>query len=1042
MGELIRKNTKNFNGIPFKLKIPTLRCDMENVWVSTFLTFSDVEMGSIQLNRIRIKKGNKKLKVDNISEEFKSKLTELPISACINRDIKFSLFDCILEFQFSSDKFFYYIEYKIMKNNLCILDSSRIEKMNIDELKTYNVDRIVVPKKLKDTSNVNEVLEFYKKKVYREMCYIRDEGGRHYQVSNGNFLRISDSKYIYSFQLDSELHVGEDSPITLHLSGKKVSGFAQGCEEYEIFVALDEFVGNKIISAHISVDPWILLKKLYNKLDEIESSDVLVNKLIKNSNTLNKNKTIADIPMGQNIALQNALNNDISIIWGPPGTGKTYTMSHIAMEFLKRGKSVLMVSHSNVSVDGMILELYNQIIQSNSRVLKNMIEQGDILRFGNVRNEDLLGNDFVVSYDYVLKKHPDYLKRHKNLIKQKDTLQKLDPKLELIDTELKAIKNKIKELEVKYVDRAKLVATTISKVSINSFFDNRKYDVVMFDEASMAYIPHIFEAAAIANEHFICVGDFRQLPPICQSEANDELGKDIFNYLGICNDQGKLNYHSWMVMLNEQRRMYPDISAFSSTKIYEGLLKDFENVKKQRESIVRKAPFKSYALSLIDLSGTHCIASKTVDNSRFNIMSALISFMVAMDAIENGQSSVGIITPYQAQCRLIQSLLYDYKDQIQDRIVCSTVHQFQGSEKNVIIFDSVESFPFSKPGIIMSDGKNDNLLRLINVAITRARGKLIVISNQQFWKSNIKNHNIFYDLTSYISKNGKVLKYEDCSLNVYLDSLRFSYHEENNKRVMRVFRYYDDMVMDKFHKDIEKVQEKVVFSIPDGKLNQENNTEILVDLEKLGKKGIDVVGKTSDFENLSIAWKKMIWESDESLFPIVSLDNKILWYGLPMSRGRMKKDNIFFLSPSQNYFRITAKKTVEYIISITNLQNRVVDRLSKSLSVKKIYEENSKGKVIDKNKEKLDGLALYVYENKKCPKCGAPLKLAKGRKVFITCSSCDYHNYLEKNIVEDYVDKYDVVCPEHHCPIRVGLGYNGVYVRCDEYDHFIKIEDL
>ena len=833
------------------------------------------------------------------------------------------------------------------------------------------------------------------------------------------------------------MHVSEDSPITLQLAGKKVSGFCQNCEEFFIFVVLEEFVGNSLMSAHISVEPWRLLKRLYGKLDEITSEDKIVNRLIKNEGTLSKDKSISDIVMDQDKAFYKALNNDITVIWGPPGTGKTYTMAHIAMEFLMLNKSVLMVSHSNVSVDGMILELYDQILKSRYTALHGFINRGKILRFGHVINEELLSNNDVVAYNYVLKIHGELSKRLKKLLKQKENLQKYDSKIEVIDKEIKKIKNEIKEYEVESVGKARLVATTISKVSMHSFFENRKYDVVMFDEASMAYIPHIFEAAAIARQHFICVGDFRQLPPICQSEAKDELGKDIFNYLGICDEKGHLYYHSWMVMLNEQRRMYPDISRFSSHNIYEDLLKDFKTVEKARKNIVDSLPFQNNALALVDLSGTNCITGKTADNSRFNILSAMFAFQIAVDALENGNKNIGIITPYQAQCRLIQSLLYDYKDEIGNKIVCSTIHQFQGSEKDIIIFDSVESYPYSRPGIIMSENNGDNLLRLINVAITRARGKLIVLSNQQFWKDTVKKKNLFYDLTCYIEENGKVLKYADGTLEQYFNSLKASYHKEKPKKYYKVFRYYNDMCMDRFDADLQKARERVIVSIPDGNLNQANQSEVMFMLNKLKDKGIDVIGKTNDYDNLDLEWKKMIWESNEIVFPIVLIDDKILWYGLPKSKGLMRGNGKLIVSPCENYFRISAKKTLEFIISNTNIQNRIVDNFSKLLSVKHLYDEDSSKQ---KNKN-LDGLAAYVYENKRCPKCSSPLKLAKGRKVFLKCSECDYHTYLDKDTVEDYIDKNDVVCPRHHCGLRVGIGRTGLYVLCDRGE-FIKIEDL
>ena len=109
---------------------------------------------------------------------------------------------------------------------------------------------------------------------------------------------------------------------------------------------------------------------------------------------------------------------------------------------------------------------------------------------------------------------------------------------------------KIREQEQTYVRRASIVATTILKVVIDQLFENRKYDVVMFDEASMAYVLQVIFAATFAKEHFICVGDFRQLAPIAQSGEKQTMCEDIFTFLGI-NRYWQPYFHPWLVMLME-----------------------------------------------------------------------------------------------------------------------------------------------------------------------------------------------------------------------------------------------------------------------------------------------------------------------------------------------------------------------------------------------------------------------------------------------------------------------------------------------------------
>lgn len=162
-------------------------------------------------------------------------------------------------------------------------------------------------------------------------------------------------------------------------------------------------------------------------------------------------------------------------------------------------------------------------------------------------------------------------------------------------------------------------------------------------------------------------------------------------------------------------------------------------------SIVAAKLFEKQAINLIDLSGCYCAASKNADNSRFNILSAFISFAAAVKTEPNVQN-VSIITPYAAQTRLIWALELDYQQHGDTEIRCATVHQFQGSESDVIFFDAVESYLAKKPGWLM--GKDFNSIqRLINVAVTRAKGKLITVANSRFWNNNYTGtQHTFYKL--------------------------------------------------------------------------------------------------------------------------------------------------------------------------------------------------------------------------------------------------------------------------------------------------------
>lgn len=879
-------------------------------------------------------------------------------------------------------------------------------------------------------------LEEYKKALLREMYYLKNNGGRKFKVTNG--IRLSNSKnvYPYRFEIETEMNLSDDAPLTLTASGQEAVGSVLMCEGFEIIITIDKDLGAKINSAYISVEPWKLLEVQVNKLNNISKSDQIAIELLEEGPKLATKESYLQIPKGQEIAKKKAEQEDITVIWGPPGTGKTHTMSEIAIEFLKQNQSVLIVSHSNISVDGVIKKIA-ELMRSNKK--DALLKNGTVLRYGYVRDEKLTNDTDTVAFNFALNHNPDLKKEREQLLAEKDILwkkgQQNTERMVEVEKKLKDIRIQVRNLEGRYVEKAQIVATTISKVTIDKLFDGKKYDVVMFDEVSMAYVPQILCAATYAKKHLIVVGDFRQLSPIAQSEAKNTLEVDIFSYLKITNDYTIYN-HPWLVMLNEQRRMYPTISAFPNQYIYHNLLKDHKDAIVKRADIVKKQPFEGEAMNLIDLGGTYCAAGKSSDNSRFNILSAIISFSTAISTEKVSGNSIGIITPYAAQTRLVRAMLRDYKGKETTQVACSTVHQFQGSERDVIIFDAVESYPAQKAGWLMSKNDNGHVTRLINVAITRARGKLITIANGNFWLNKFERTNhTFYRMIQYMRNKENVVSVKNKALANYMDSLETG-------RNIRYYQILNESIT-ALLKDIHNAHEKIVISIPDGNLDKETSATILHSLEQAQIKGIRILMKSNDYVNLPDEWKVYCWSGEAAVFPLIMIDDRVIWYGLPDSKGVFHDGSLGYATVCKTVFRITGEHTIEILKSLSGLENRVVDGTSKALTEKTMPDVQSGSKGKEDDGKQAGGLGRFVEEYSKCSKCKRPMKLTKGRsgKCFLKCSSCSNMEYLTPDFTNWYISKERVQCPIHHCDIEAKLGQYGIYVRC-ERGHYLKPDEI
>jgi len=1029
---------KSFTNCPFKVTIPQI----EPLGLKKALSFS-VIIKSKQHTNLIIRSLYLLDKAGGILE--RNKKVEFLDSHMIKKHADYEFESVLLKYNtrismlfFSDHGKKYLVEYLLNPSNsfeLYQIQSAAMSEQDRNEYKmllkaTNKTDKI--EEKIEEAvqkKSISPGLNDYMSALRKEINYLKKEGGRKYKAVNGTFVGRYHYSYAYSFELESELYLADDAPVIVFILGKSHNATTFLSDGTQVILLFSKDFGPVINTAFISVDPWKLLEALNEKLCKITKKDRIAMKLLNDGPRLVKPLNAEQIPKGQSIAKEIAAHSDITMIWGPPGTGKTHTISEIAIQNMKEGKSVLIVSHSNVSVDGVIKKIAEMLRNNNDNTyLKN----GQVLRYGFIRDKELSHDNEATAFYYTLSKNQPLNEKMEQLIaKRKEIKSEKDPKIFEIEKEIKIVRNLLHDEIKKNTEKARIVATTISKVNIDPIFEDRKYDVVMFDEASMGYVPQILSAAALATKHFICVGDFRQLPPIAQSEEGKPvLEKDIYSYLHIVGKDNKINYHPWLVMLNVQRRMTSGIADFSNKYIYENMLENYANIDKERAAIVERKPFAGSTINFIDLSGSYCAADKNNDNSRFNILSALITLGTAFYARKNGENSIGIITPYAAQTRIIKAMLLDCGEEYNTEIMCSTVHQFQGSEKNVILFDAVESYPSQKVGWLMSKNDNYSLTRLINVAVTRAKGKLIVVAHNRFWNNMFEGsrHTLFL-LLKHIMKNGKTVDFHEKQLSNYIAGLHYG----------KSIQYYPDQEVytDKIIADIMNAKEKIIISIPDGKLHDDKtNDEIIRALRLINKKGVEVIAKTKSYPLLPDEWKPISKHSDNAAFPLILIDNKILWYGLPLSRGQFKTKSISYNTVCNTVFRLTGEHTIEIIKGFTDLEVQVVDDHISPLTQKESTDDDKDGKAPSK-------FTKFIEEHTRCKYCHGPVILQRSlkNKYYIKCTECKEINYLEYDLVNQYIEMNHVCCPRDGYRIRAKVGQYGLYVACEK-GHFMKLDEI
>lgn len=699
--------------------------------------------------------------------------------------------------------------------------------------------------------------------ISNEINYLKMTGGKKYRIVDGEKLPSKNGDYLYAFDTDTDLHFPDGTALKLWFPDNIVTAYVVSCEDFTILIRTMEYIGEYIESVEFTSEQWQLLESLMERLDEMEPKvDSLAYEI-----ACNGRKQITpwqSIHCGQDYAQSRATSEGITFIWGPPGTGKTETLAKIALTHMEQGRRVLMLSYSNVSVDGALLRVAR---------MADLLE-GQIIRYGYPRTKELLESKALTSYQYVLHKNPGLTKDYQELIEKKKKLKRKDPERIEINKKLNKIREYLLEQEKELIHTSAFVATTVSKATVDKAIYMQRFDVVIFDEASMAYVPQVVFSAGLAKKFFVCLGDFCQLPAIVQNNAEERLSRDIFEHTGITSAVEDEQGHEWLVMLDIQYRMHPDIADFVSKYMYQGRLKTSERIVESRNEIAALNPCCNQAMTLLDLSDMYSVCTKTMDGSRINILSALISLRLAEQSIS--QFEVGIITPYSAQSRLILSMIRDIQERDKRwlKVSCATVHQFQGSEKPIIIYDAVDCFRMPYPGMLLTSLKNDTANRLFNVALTRAKGKFVLVGNVDYLKrKKISNKLIFTKAMSYMNRQDSCVKG-----NFVLDEMMPNDNEEP-------IVYVEDRnsSWELFIKDISAAKSKIHIDMPDViDDNDEAIAELTKELKIKSEDGVDIVIRIPEDIDIPIDLQGYTKPFEYVTNPITIIDKKIVWFGQPL----------------------------------------------------------------------------------------------------------------------------------------------------------------
>ncbi|MDN5358600.1 MAG: hypothetical protein PWP76_443 [Candidatus Diapherotrites archaeon] len=455
-------------------------------------------------------------------------------------------------------------------------------------------------------------------------------------------------------------------------------------------------------------------------------------------------------------AISKALGaKDFFIIHGPFGTGKTTALAEYIVQEVRRGKKVLATAETNVAVDNLVEKLAGKV---------------KLVRIGNpARVSDKLISTTLYAK---MEGHPDYgkLTELKNKIdelrERQELLVKPVPKfrrgmtdeqiLKLaekgkgirgvnaatmramaewiqVQKEVERLVSEKKALEERIITdiirNSDVVLTTNSSAALDYVPNN--FDVAVIDEASQATIPSVLIPISKARK-FVLAGDHKQLPPTILSQKAKILERTLFEMLvERCPD------HS--AMLEVQYRMNERLAEFPSKEFYGGKVKTAENVKNitLRDLGVNDTKVLVF-LDTRELPAKHEKKDRGSE-SYYNPVEAEVVTRAVHQLLERGvkREWIGVITPYDAQRDFLSRIL-------PEDVEVNTVDGFQGREKEVIVVSFVRSNRAGNIGFL-------NDLRRLNVALTRAKRKLVLVGDSE----TLGSHPTYKRLIEHVKRRGE-----------------------------------------------------------------------------------------------------------------------------------------------------------------------------------------------------------------------------------------------------------------------------------------------
>ena len=439
---------------------------------------------------------------------------------------------------------------------------------------------------------------------------------------------------------------------------------------------------------------------------------------------------------------------DVAIIHGPPGTGKTTTLVQAILETIRRERRVLVCAPSNTAVDLLTEKLAERGV--------NVIRMGNPSRVSSLLLEHTL--------DARVMAHPSYSKmrsmrqtadQHRETASERVRHFGFEERQQRqwLREEARMLSQAANDLERFMTDdvleSVQVITCTLVGAS-NRNIRQLAFETVFIDEAAQALEPGCWIPIA-KGKRVILAGDHHQLPPTVKSEkaAREGLRETLF-------EKCIQRQPATACMLTVQYRMHEQIMGFSSEQFYDGQLEPHHSVRHAGLDAYDESFAPDLPVEFLDTAGFGFLEI-TIPESRSTanpeeadlLLKRLAQLLEPYDQAEHEQDllTIGVIAPYRAQINYLKDAIEEndaLNGLLQHRMLSvGTVDSFQGQERDIIAISLTRSNNHGEIGFL-SD------IRRMNVGMTRARRKLLLVGDS----STLSSNPFFMDLLAYVKRIG------------------------------------------------------------------------------------------------------------------------------------------------------------------------------------------------------------------------------------------------------------------------------------------------